>query len=157
MNDLDYPSLMSDEAEVAVEVAAVRYGVRLDYTEGSVQAVEALLDRVARARRKGLLGRLFRRGPTDKDLWAHALVFGAYLGEVMRRMWGGEWQAPRPEIGEEYVTFNYGETYVWPTAKAYKRLLNGDEDNVWFYYRVLKAESPLRKPSSEADSDSGGA
>ena len=139
MTDVDLAQVMSSAAEDAVREALSVFGVALDYSEGSIQAVEKILGRIHDSRPKGLL-RLFRRGPSGEEIWAHALSLGAYVGEVMRRQWGGAWEPPLPDIGKAFVTLHLSWGTVWPTAKALKRLLNGAEDNVWLYYRVLKAD-----------------
>lgn len=45
----------------------------------------------------------------------------------------------RPEIapGETVISLRKGEQRIFPPAKVQKRLVNGSEDNVWFYYQVL--------------------
>ncbi len=139
MDDVDFAQVMSSAAEDAVCQARALYDVKLDYTEGSVQAVEAILERIYQSLPRGL-GRLFRRAPSNKEIMDCALVLGAYLGEVMRRQWGGEWGPPMAEISDVHATLHLPGPTVWPTAKVLKRLLNGAEDNVWLYYRVLKAD-----------------
>jgi hypothetical protein len=58
-------------------------GVELDFTEASVDRVEALLAELA--------SELSRGGGGHHEKWTHAVAFGSYLGEVYRRTHGAVW------------------------------------------------------------------
>jgi hypothetical protein len=59
-------------------------------------------------------------------------MFGAYLGEVIRRRIGGTWMFDEalPTLESEYM-----KTY--PFRKVFKRLHNGEEDSVYGYALVV--------------------
>ncbi len=66
-------------------------------------------------------------------------LLGAYLGEVIRRRWGGQWTLEsalhaRPTI---MLRLPWDEE-IDPTLKVYGRLTRGPVDDVWLYYRVLQ-------------------
>lgn len=134
--------MMIAYAEDAVNQARVNFEMTLDYSEASIEMVEACLAKLHAARPQGFFGKLFRRGPTGNDMHIAAMMFGGYIGEVFRRHHGGEWLlASAPGAAEPVVTLQIaGGSQIWPTAKVYKRLLSGPADDVWAYYWVVAAE-----------------
>lgn len=134
--------MMIAYAEDAVAMARVNFGVTLDYSEASIETVEACLAKLYDTRPKGFFGKLFRRGLTADEIQTAAMMFGGYIGEVCRRHHGGEWLlASAPGSAEPLVTLQSADgTQIWPTAKVYKRLLHGPEDEVWAYYWVISAK-----------------
>jgi hypothetical protein len=132
--------MMAAYAEDAVEIARNQFGIDLDYSEASVQRIEGILETLYRQRPSGVIARLFRRGPSEEILHQHCNGWGGYIGEVMRRHWNGEWR-DHSEIAPGFiVTLRVGEADIYPPAKVRKRLTNGSEDDVWFYYQVLRQE-----------------
>ena len=67
-------------------------------------------------------------------------MYGAYIGEVFRRAYGGSWElrtdVPLSTGPVVAITRPGGDTF-FPTSKALKRLKNGEGDSVWFYFQVL--------------------
>jgi hypothetical protein len=117
---------------------AATIGVVLDYTEESVDDVEAILARLEQSRPKGL-ARFFGKGPKESDLETMAKLYGGYIGEVMRFEWGGgDWIIPDEGPFKSSLVLKYDETLMSPPAKVYKRLTDGAEDNVAYYYQVFK-------------------
>lgn len=111
----------------AVELAQRDFQVSLDFSEASVAKVEEIATRAAasgaalpEARREEL-----------------AKLLGVYLGEVARRHHGGEWLIPKegPFQGALVLQSKRGQTS--PPSKVYKRLTDGPEDNLVFYYKAL--------------------
>jgi hypothetical protein len=93
-----------------------------------------------------MLGRLHdemaNAQPPEDAIWTFAKAFGSYVGEVLRRHRGGEWGMvsmngqPFPGLQQK------NGALCWPWSKVQKRLVNGPEDNVWHYYRVLVQDAP---------------
>jgi hypothetical protein len=74
-------------AKQAVATAKSKFGRALDYTRGSLPALDALL-----AKAYARFCELDEQGRLSDELILHsAKVWGSYLGEVARRTWGGEW------------------------------------------------------------------
>ncbi len=129
---------MRDYAEKAVEMARSR-GMELDYSLKSVYAVEEM----AAAIRRRTEGRLHADEYGDPapdwdpseypDYSELALMFGAYIGEVMRRRWGGNWYNPgqgaRLRVGSEDLN---------PCGLAYFRLTQGHDNLAEYVRRVAK-------------------
>ena len=129
---------MRDYAEKAVALARSR-GVELDYSLKSVYAVEEM----AASIRRRAEGRSHADASGDPspdwdpseypDYSELALTFGAYVGEVMRRRWGGNWHNPgqgaRLRIGAEDLN---------PCGLAYFRLSQGHDNLAEYARRVAK-------------------
>jgi hypothetical protein len=123
-------------AEKAVALAR-SHGVTLDFSLKSVHALEGIAAGIRR-RSEGRL-RADDSGdpaphwdPSDlPDFPELALVLGAYLGEVIRRRWGGSWHDPgqgaRLRVGREDLN---------PCGLAFFRLTEG-RDNLADYLRKV--------------------
>lgn len=65
-----------------------------------------------------------------------AATYGAFLGETIRRLHGGEWK--ELEDGTLALTDVGGiGMQIYPVDKAYKRFVNGEEDSIAAYYHVI--------------------
>jgi hypothetical protein len=95
-------------------------GVVLDYSVESVARVEVLLAKV------------YDTGSLSEDQAIDVgRRYGAYVGEVLRRKWGGRWEQNHPHVGPNTYPLHLPETDAFPMAWCVKRLMNGPEDNVW--------------------------
>ena len=137
----DPDEFMPEMADRAVRYAAER-GKALDYTPDSVKAVEALLGELHEARVKQQLG--------DRDVNVQALHFGAYVGEVIRRRYGGSWATDHPAAGPKSFPIHWNGGESFPIGWCGKRILNGDEDNVWVKFRVVTSDESQRGATTQA-------
>jgi hypothetical protein len=124
---------MREMAENAVRLMA-KLRMTLDYSEQSVQTVEAYVGELHQ----------FLQSPesawTDKQKWSFALIFGGYVGEVVRRAAGGEWVAGTLGSDPKLVV---GNVELSPATKVLKRMDNGIEDHLAHYVEtVLKGIIP---------------
>ncbi len=127
---LQYPATPEnarEHAKIAVTVARDEWETALDYTPGSLEALDAEIDSL---RESGLDG---------EDVAEMLFVFGCYLGEVLVRNLGGAWVAtarsalrqlsPWPMV----VVLPNGS--AWDAiGKAYKRLELGDSEFLPAFY-----------------------
>jgi hypothetical protein len=114
-------------AEKAVQTA-LNFNARLDYSEKSLLEVETILDRLAAA----------PPSPSD-DMTETCKMWGSYLGEVVRRRFGGEWSF-ETYPGKQFatLTLSVGANKLFPTMKVHRRLTQGQDDNVWSFYQMVK-------------------
>ena len=128
------PSPAADMAKLANDFVefARESGHELDYSEDSLRAVERIIDDELADWRP------WRRGKAKKAAVPVASLVGAYVGEVMVRNLGGTW-GWMPEYDVAAVQTAAGG-WTSPPAKAQKRFINGKEDDLVFYYEVLKRE-----------------
>jgi hypothetical protein len=134
-----FDEAMTATAARAVEIAA-QGRITLDYSVESIRIVEEQLASLHLAIPKGLFGKLTKKGPSDEEIHVMAMTFGAYVGEVLKRRFGGQWSLENNLApGTKVPTFHFGNGggEIWPQIKVEKRLRNGPEDNVWHYTQVL--------------------
>ncbi|HUQ88352.1 MAG TPA: hypothetical protein VM096_12385, partial [Vicinamibacterales bacterium] len=97
--------------------AKLTWGESIDFTQDSLEAIERLLGKMHNHYKFAAPG----QGPNDEQLATTAKTWGIYIGEVIRRHYGGQWS-----VGEDGVlALSIGETQVYPVAKARKRIVDG--------------------------------
>lgn len=131
---------MQAYAQDAVDLAREQFQVNLDFSESSLEQVEKILAGLHNSLPRGVLSKLFRRGPSQEQIWEMAKGWGGYVGEVIRQRWGGEWATETAVHPGTVITLHVLGSDIFPPAKVYKRLTNGAEDNIWYYYQVLKQD-----------------
>lgn len=130
--------MMTAAAADAVEMARRRFGVELDFSEGSMRRVERCVARFGEVLGGGFLRRLLRRGPSPDQILVVAKLFGGYLGEVYRQHHGGTWQvnpAPTEEVARATLRHPSGASFA-PIAIVHERLLKGGP-SLWTSYSQL--------------------
>jgi hypothetical protein len=135
--------MMAAYAEDAVDFVRTNLQAELDYSEQSIEVIEAVLGALHDQMPADLRAQCSEDAPPPPVIDQFAKAFGGYIGEVMRRHWGGRWKDQSNAYpGELHYTLELkagGD--VWPHYKAGKRLINGPEDNVWDYFQYLKEKS----------------
>jgi hypothetical protein len=121
---------------------AREFGVDLDYSEDSLRELESVLSRLER-RPSG--------GPTQDELDEACKMWGSYLGEVVRRRFGGAWSIETyPGKRFATLTLSVGASKLFPSMKVHRRLTQGEGDSVWAFYKMVKARleaSPQAGPA----------
>src|ERR1700746_3652173 len=107
--------------------AAREFHANLDYSEKSLRDLEAILARLAQA--------------PAADLTETCKTWGSYLGEVVRRRFGGDWSI-ETYPGKQFatLTLNVGGNKLFPSMKIHRRLTSGEADNVWTFYKMVRAK-----------------
>lgn len=131
-------------AESALLTAATKWGLLLDFSPESLKGVEDVLgvlhDSLREPERPG-----DPRPPADA-LRRMAILWGCYVGEVMRRHIGGRWS--NTPVGDQgpVLRLEIGTTQVFPLRKVEKRMLDGPGDAIPFYFhgvrKVVRGEIP---------------
>lgn len=126
-------------AELCVRFIEQKFGRTADFSEEFVPEIENIL---------GLLhATLPIEKPSEDAMEQFCSMFGSYLGETYRRNRGGEWgvsdgHTPTLSFGGGFKSF--------PWARVYKRLVNGEEDNVhhWYLEMIKYSSGDESAPSS---------
>lgn len=128
---------MLSAANSAVEHARKYWSTQLDFSPRSIEEVELILARMHESIPRRLYEKLYKRGPTPEQMATLSLAYGAYLGEVIRREFGGTWS--KEEVNREpALALVFKPQYkIFPPAKVWRRLNNGEEDNVWTFYQLI--------------------
>src|SRR5438045_7465456 len=121
--------MMRGFAEQALRLGR-EFKVHLDYSENSLQEVEHLLGRLHDDMSKS----------DANNIEEMAKIWGGYLGEVVRRRFGGEWSIEKYPAGDFLiVTLNVNGAKLFPAMKIHKRLTNGAADDLLAFYRNVRA------------------
>jgi hypothetical protein len=132
------PAAVENALKMADMVAAAleSSGYGADFSPESLWELDRFFDEQARKggpRRWGLLA---------KDTSLRLFSLGAYLGEVIRREVGGEWEADdeaeHPELALALRLPD--DAVVWPVQQAVKRMRNGAEDALVPFAEALGVE-----------------
>ena len=141
----------SDGNELAAEIerflSAARqhaqnvYSSDLDFSERSIADVDLILGRLAEMLPRGRFQKLFKKQPAPEQIAGIALMYGIYLGEVLRRKLGGEWRM-EPFEGSKAVALRLPSgTVIFPASQTYRRLRNPEEYGVEeFFRKICEAE-----------------
>ncbi len=123
-------SNMNDEMQ-ADALEAQRFSrkhlvLELDFSEHSVDLLEANVDDVEYA---------IKGGKSDENVTMLTRIWGAYLGEALRKVCGGDWEAVD---GQPRLRTAKGATA--PHDQVRQRLLQGSDYHLGSYFRRTKAE-----------------
>ena len=138
-------------ADRAVQLAADGR-VHLDFSLDSLRIVEEQLASLHKALPKGLLSRLTRQGQSSEEIDLMAMTFGAYVGEVLRRQFGGHWSYEnflQPDVQLATLHLPDGGE-IWPHVKVNKRVRLGPEENVWVFAQAIIAQLQATGPNGAA-------
>jgi hypothetical protein len=108
----------------------------LDFSEESVEILEEILEQYHQSMPKGLK-KLFVKGIPEEKIGEISDIFGAYVGEVMIKHFGGEWRESN-RYKNAIALYSADGTEIYPSAKVYNRILDGKGNNIWIYYHSLK-------------------
>ena len=127
-NDLEEE--MKLRATYAVKSAKNDYDIILDYSPESVELIEEILSKIHNQHQ--------REPYSDTQLTKEALKWGAYLGEVIKIQKSAEWKPDSEVGGPGSLPLYYGKNSAsFPVRWCYKRIINGEEDNVFHKYMYV--------------------
>jgi hypothetical protein len=135
------PNVFMATCSARAVVMAAKQGAALDYSAESVKSVESLLGTFHETRLSGQM--------TDREVQNNALYFGAYIGEVLRKKFGGAWARDSAVAGPGTYPLTSGGGESYPVGWCGKRILNGAEDNVWTKFQIIISDlSPVENVNS---------
>lgn len=127
----------AEEAAVWISTALSTSGYRADFTLESLREVDRFFDEHSSN------GKAIPGGLLSEQLGPRIFALGSYIGETIRRNFGGEWRGsdddPEAEVNLELVLPD--GTRIWPIQRAMKRFKNGEEDSIVAYGMSLKSTS----------------
>jgi len=131
--------MMEAAAGTAVVEAERGQGFALDYSEASVAYLDPILAHVALQ-------------TTEMDVERETKLWGAYLGETVRRLYGGSWEFTQyPGSATAVPTLLVRGTHLYPLMKIYRRLTLGDGERVDAFFTLVKQK--LESQPSEAPAE----
>jgi hypothetical protein len=136
--------MMQGYADDAVRLAP-EFGGSLDYSEASLTELERILTAIQAQQP------VTPAAPSDNNgakaqLDSTSRVWGAYFGETIRRLWGGEWGVETyPGTTAPVVSVDCSGAKIFPVMKIYRCLTLGTSENVLDFYRMVREK--LAQPS----------
>ncbi len=152
MQPLTLQETIEAYAADAVEAARADFQTDLDYSIESLQRLDEIL---------GILYQVTHHerhsGAEPERLEQMTEMFtkmwGSYLGEVLRRKWGGQWSIPSDGPYEGMAALTIGRLVTSPMARTYKRIMSGEAESVLGYADAL--EQKLAEVASRPEPDAG--
>jgi len=116
------------------------YSKSMDYSPSSIEQVESILS---------ILHEKHRAQPFSEDeLTKEVNIWGAYIGEVAKRVRAGVWRQDSNVSGKDAMPLVHdNQNEIYPLAWVYKRITNGPEDNVWSKFQLTYFRDELLKES----------
>ena len=127
--DLEIQQIAEGYALDMIDYAKQTYGIDLDWSDDSVQQVE----RIAAV----LHDEYEKAPPSDEQTAPFYKMLGSNIREVFRRNYGAKWGWVAVQGNRFPGMQRKPDSLFWPWGKALNRIVNGPEDNLWHYYRVL--------------------
>jgi hypothetical protein len=115
----------------AVDFFRDQFHIALDWSDASIKPVETVMETFHREFAKAK--------PLEEQVQQFAKLFGSYIGEVYRKNHGATWGMVDLN-GQRFAGLQKNDekkTLFWPWVRARSRLVDGEENNVWDYYRAL--------------------
>ncbi len=111
---------IEENAELVINGVGRMCGVQLDYDEKSVEWLDGYIERN-------------RKDFDEETVEKMTNILGSFLGECIRRNFGGEWKISENGFG---IIFD-SKKAVYPFAKTEKHLRNGSEDSIVGLYKMI--------------------
>jgi hypothetical protein len=133
------PEFAAQHAELMVQAAKDVSGVDLDFSPESIATVDEIVEQ------------LRQDGVTEEQVGETLFGFGCYLGEVLVRRNGAVWRASddtpmRDAAGFQMVVDLGSDRFCNPIGKVFKRLANGQEDSLPYFYQLFAQTKPPTTP-----------
>ncbi|MGA3213246.1 MAG: hypothetical protein ABSD20_18235 [Terriglobales bacterium] len=123
---MDLAEELNQLAERAVHLADEQFHISLDYSPASLAALDEILRGFRRSIRLRWLLKLTGSGISSEQIWKMAFLWGAYLGLVIQKSFGGEWTLESEAGRAGVVTLHSGSVQSCPMERVYQRLTHGD-------------------------------
>jgi hypothetical protein len=124
------------QSQAAVRTAKLTFDESLDFSSESLEGVERIMNKLHRQANEAPADQRL----TEQQISELATLWGIYVGEVIRRSYGGQWSlidgAPDLTLGGKNAS---------PLAKVRKRIVDGPMDNLKYYFQsIMKQLSSQR-------------
>ena len=135
------PEAAPQHAALIVETAREVSAVDLDYSIASLEQVDRII------------GEWHEEGVPEESIGSTLFGFGCYVGEVFVRHAGARWVSSAGTEMERFAGFDIvlqmgSDGMVNPIGKVFKRLANGTEDNLPYFYTVFAGTPAAPAPTS---------
>ncbi|HOX97082.1 MAG TPA: hypothetical protein PL066_01850 [bacterium] len=107
-------------SQIYIDTTKQSFGIELNYDEESILKLDNIIQ---------------ESWPDKPPIQIDNVIvlFGSFLGEAIKQTLGGEWVETEQGLG-----IKIGDATIMVFTKIKKRLLNGMEDSISYYYKNLK-------------------
>lgn len=118
--------LMRESATDAVKTSREEFAIELDFSAESISLVDAIILK--------FLDTFNDQALEDKAVFTICNIYGAYLGEVFRKLAGGQWQYNlQDEEAPSIMLMHQDKTFAF-AGICYERLVNDSSASVQRYF-----------------------
>ncbi|MGB8214932.1 MAG: zinc ribbon domain-containing protein [Anaerolineales bacterium] len=142
-NPINVNSRMLQVADKAVLAAGDKFGVSLDYSENSLQQLDALLQQAHDSYKEATSDGI----PENISIENTVHTWGSYFGEVVRRRLGGDWI-----VQQKDVFLQIGTRKLDPFSPVRLEIIQGPPSSVQRLFQTLKSgiqKKPKEQPIQE--------
>jgi hypothetical protein len=124
------------QSQTAVRTGKLTFNESLDFSSESLEGVERIMNKLHKQAKDAPPD----QQPTEAQVNELATLWGIYVGEVVRRSYGGQWSlidgAPDLTLGGKNAS---------PIAKVRKRIVDGPMDNLKYYFQSIMKQLSSQK------------
>ncbi len=121
------------QSQAAVRAAKLQFSETLDFSSESLEGVERIMGALHKQAKDAAL--------TAEHITELSKLWGIYVGEVIRRSYGGQWS-----IIDGMPDLTLGGKNASPLAKVRKRIVDGPMDNLKYYFQSIMKQLSAQKP-----------
>jgi hypothetical protein len=106
------------QSQNAVKTGKLKYSESLDFSSESLEGVERIMSKMQKL--------------SEEQLTEQSKLWGIYVGEVIRRSYGGQWS-----LIDGVPDLTLGGKPASPLAKVRKRIVDGPMENLKYYFQSI--------------------
>lgn len=115
---------MEGYAQAAAELGRSEFKLKLDFSSESIDSLDDILVRIGES--------------PELDMDFEVRLWGAYLGEVLRRRYAGTWEMTQYPGGVAAVpAVELRGSRLFPLMKVYRRLTEGEEEDLRAFFSMV--------------------
>lgn len=120
-------TLLADEA---ISRTQRDFQHELDFSEESIKFMDKVCDEIRQTGSRRMSRQAIRK---------YSLLWGCYVGEILRGHSGGEWVANKSGFGKVFV-LRKGTIVICPVDKVRQRIISDSQESLSDYYQLYKEE-----------------
>ena len=125
--DARLAGLIVAQSQQAIQAAKLKFDESLDFSSDSLDQVERIMSKLHKQATEAGPDK-----PTEQQLSELATLWGIYVGEVIRRYYGGQWS-----LINGVPDLTLGGKNAAPIDKVRKRITGGPMDNLKYYFTSI--------------------
>lgn len=124
------------QSQAAVKTGKLTFDEALDFSSESLEGVERIMNKLHKQAKDGPAEHKL----TEPQIAALSTMWGIYVGEVIRRYYGGQWA-----LVDGVPDLALGGKQSSPLAKVRKRIVDGPMENLKYYFQSIMKQLSSQK------------